>query len=81
MIRTTDIKIWIRLTGAIWLMPVIAWSGMALWESHMNRQKAIAQAESFSLSMHETPLAGLRPVVHGFAQVAEPTRAENVEKT
>jgi methyl-accepting chemotaxis protein len=59
MMRTADIKIWIRLTGAIWLMLVIAWSGMALWESHMNRQTAIAQAQSFSLSMYEATLAGL----------------------
>ncbi|HEX5393582.1 MAG TPA: methyl-accepting chemotaxis protein [Rhodocyclaceae bacterium] len=52
-------KIWLRLTIAIWVMLVIAWTGMILWESHTNRQTAIQQAKEFSLSMHESTLAGL----------------------
>jgi methyl-accepting chemotaxis protein len=59
MIRMADLKIWMRLTGAIWLMLVVVWGGNVLWESHANRQMAIDQARDFSLSMHEATLAGL----------------------
>ena len=55
----SDVKIWVRLTGAIWGMLMIAWIGMIFWESSVNRQTAIDQATSFSLSMHEATLAGL----------------------
>jgi methyl-accepting chemotaxis protein len=54
-----NMKIWVRLTAAIWLMLVVAWTGMIFWESWVNRQTAIAQAREFSLSMHEATLAGL----------------------
>jgi methyl-accepting chemotaxis protein len=57
--RFADMKIWVRLTAAIWVVLVIAWSGMIFWESSVNRQTAIDQALAFSLSMHETTLAGL----------------------
>jgi methyl-accepting chemotaxis protein len=59
MARISDLKIWIRLTGAIWLMLLVAWSGMIFWESHVNRQTAIDQAREFSNSMHEATMAGL----------------------
>ncbi|MCX7166871.1 MAG: methyl-accepting chemotaxis protein [Rhodocyclales bacterium] len=59
MARISDLKIWIRLTGAIWLMLLVAWSGMIFWESHANRQTAIDQARGFANSMHEATLAGL----------------------
>jgi methyl-accepting chemotaxis protein len=59
MMRISDLKIWIRLTGAIWLMLVIAWSAMIIWESYANKQTAIEQSQAFSLSMHETTMAGL----------------------
>jgi methyl-accepting chemotaxis protein len=52
-------KIWVKLTAAIWLMLVVFWSGLIFWESHVNRQTAIEQAKGFSLSMHESTLAGL----------------------
>ena len=54
-----DQKIWVKLTAAIWLMLVVFWSGLIFWESHVNRQTAIEQAKAFSLSMHESTLAGL----------------------
>lgn len=57
--RFTDMKIWVRLTAAIWVMLVLAWGGMIAWESQVNRQTAISQAKDFSLSMHEATLAGL----------------------
>src|SRR5512137_1323968 len=54
-----DQKIWVKLTAAIWLMLVVFWTGLIFWESHVNRQTAIEQAKAFSLSMHESTLAGL----------------------
>jgi methyl-accepting chemotaxis protein len=57
--RFADMKIWIKLTAVIWVMLVIAWTGMIFWESKVNRDTAIAQATQFSLSMHEATLAGL----------------------
>ena len=57
--RVADMKIWVRLTAAIWLMLIVAWTGVILWESQVNRQTAIAQAADFSLSMHEATMAGL----------------------
>jgi methyl-accepting chemotaxis protein len=59
MSSISDLKIWVRLTGAIWLMLVLAWSGMIFWESKVNRQTAVEQAGSFSQSMHEATMAGL----------------------
>jgi methyl-accepting chemotaxis protein len=59
MFRIADLRIWVKLTAAIWLMLVVFWTGLIFWESHVNRQTAIRQAESFSLSMHEATLAGL----------------------
>lgn len=59
MLRIADLKIWIRLTVAIWAMLVFAWTGMILWESQINRQTAIAQATDFSASMHQATMAGL----------------------
>jgi methyl-accepting chemotaxis protein len=57
--RLSDLKIWVRLTAAIWIMLVLAWTGMIVWESHTNRATAIQQAQEFSQSMHEATLAGL----------------------
>jgi methyl-accepting chemotaxis protein len=59
MPRIADLRIWIRLTAAIWFMLLIAWNGMIFWESHVNRQTAIEQARQFAATMHETTLAGL----------------------
>ena len=57
--RLADMKIWAKLTVAIWLMLVVAWTGMIFWESKVNRDTAIAQATQFSQSMHEATMAGL----------------------
>jgi methyl-accepting chemotaxis protein len=59
MLRIADLRIWIRLTAAIWFMLLIAWNAMIFWESHVNRQTAIEQARQFAATMHETTLAGL----------------------
>ncbi|MEW6514926.1 MAG: methyl-accepting chemotaxis protein [Pseudomonadota bacterium] len=57
--RFANMKIWVKLTAVIWLMLVIAWTGVIVWESKVNRDTAIEQAKQFSLSMHEATLAGL----------------------
>jgi methyl-accepting chemotaxis protein len=57
--RMYDIKIWIRLVGTIWLMLVLAWSGMIYWASAEQRDTAISQARDFADSVHQMTLAGL----------------------
>ena len=59
MRKLADTPIWLRLTAAIWLMLVIAWGGMIAWETRVNRDTAIAQAEDFAHSIHEMTMAGL----------------------
>ncbi|MFC5300672.1 methyl-accepting chemotaxis protein [Azospira restricta] len=52
-------KIWLRLTAAIWLVLVVVWTGMIAWESAVNRETAIRQAQAFAGSIHEMTMAGL----------------------
>ena len=59
MRKLSDTPIWLRLTGAIWLMLVIAWGGMIAWETRVNRETAIDQAQDFANSIHEMTMAGL----------------------
>jgi methyl-accepting chemotaxis protein len=40
-------------------MLVIAWGGMIAWETQVNRDTAIAQAQDFAHSVHEMTMAGL----------------------
>jgi methyl-accepting chemotaxis protein len=54
-----NLKIWVRLTVAIWFVLVIAWTGMIAWESQVNRDTAIGQAQEFAQSIHEMTMAGL----------------------
>lgn len=55
----SNLKIWMRLTGAIWFVLVIVWSGMIVWQSQVNRDTAIRQAQDFAQSIHEMTMAGL----------------------
>ncbi len=59
MKKFSDLKIWIRLTSVIWLLLVVAWTGMILMGSQISRQAAIAQAKDFSHSIREMTMAGL----------------------
>ena len=59
MLRTSDIKIWVRLTASIWALLIVVWAGMIFWDSHNSRKLAVEQAVDFSLSMHDSALAGL----------------------
>ncbi len=57
--RFRDLKIWVRLTSAIWLISVVIWSVLIVWEGRADRTRAVEQAKQFSLSMHEATMAGL----------------------
>ena len=59
MRRLADTPIWVRLTGAIWLMLVLAWGGMIAWETKASRDMAIAQAKDFAGTVNEMTMAGL----------------------
>ncbi|NTV10694.1 MAG: HAMP domain-containing protein [Zoogloea sp.] len=59
MRRIADTPIWLRLTVAIWVLLCIAWGGMVMWETKVNRETAIDQAEDFAHSIHEMTMAGL----------------------
>lgn len=54
-----NLKIWVRLTAAIWFVLVVVWTGMIVWESQVNRETAIEQAGEFAKSIHEMTMAGL----------------------
>ncbi len=57
--RLADLKIWVRLTAAIWVILAIIWFGAILWTTQVNRETAIRQAQDFSQSIHEMTMAGL----------------------
>jgi methyl-accepting chemotaxis protein len=59
MLRFADLKIWIRLTAAIWVVLAIIWAGAIVWTTQVNRDTAILQAQDFSKSIHEMTMAGL----------------------
>ncbi|QRM20345.1 HAMP domain-containing protein [Dechloromonas sp. TW-R-39-2] len=59
MPRFADLKIWVRLTAAIWLALAIIWVGAIIWTTQVNRETAIRQAQDFSQSIHEMTMAGL----------------------
>ena len=59
MPRFADLKIWVRLTAAIWLTLAIIWAGAIAWTTQVNRETAIRQAQDFSQSIHEMTMAGL----------------------
>ena len=59
MRRFADTPIWFRLTAAIWLMLVLAWGGMIVWETRVSRDMAIDQAKDFAATVNEMTMAGL----------------------
>ncbi len=59
MPRLADLKIWVRLTAAIWLTLAIIWMGAIIWTTQVNRETAIRQAQDFAQSIHEMTMAGL----------------------
>ena len=59
MPRFADLKIWVRLTAAIWVILAVIWTGMIVWATQVNRDTAIHQAQDFAQSIHEMTMAGL----------------------
>src|SRR5574343_462413 len=59
MPRIADLKIWVRITAAIWLVLALIWAGAIVWTTQVNRDTAIRQAQDFSRSIHEMTMAGL----------------------
>ena len=59
MFRFSDTPIWLRLTGVIWLMMVLAFGSMIAWETRVNRDLAIEQAKDFAGTVNEMTMAGL----------------------
>src|SRR5690554_379210 len=57
--RFSDTPIWVRLTGAISLMRVLAWGSLIAWETHSNRRNAAEQATEFASTINEVTMAGL----------------------
>jgi methyl-accepting chemotaxis protein len=55
----TKWKIWTQLLATIAIALLIVWSGVIVWQGYTSRQAALAQAEDFSLSMHDATMAGL----------------------
>ncbi|MDR2030785.1 MAG: methyl-accepting chemotaxis protein [Azoarcus sp.] len=59
MRRLANTPIWMRLTGAIWSMLLIAWGGMIAWETQVNRNVVTDQARDFARTVNEMTMAGL----------------------
>ncbi|HLO62496.1 MAG TPA: methyl-accepting chemotaxis protein [Azonexus sp.] len=59
MPRIADLKIWVRITAAIWVVLAIIWAGAIVWTTQVNRETAIRQAQDFAQSIHEMTMAGL----------------------
>lgn len=59
MPRFADMKIWVRLTVAIWVVLALIWAGAIIWMTQVNRETAINQAKDFAQSIHEMTMAGL----------------------
>jgi methyl-accepting chemotaxis protein len=59
MPRFADLKIWVRLTAAIWVVLALIWAGAIVWTTQVNRDTAIRQAQDFARSIHEMTMAGL----------------------
>ncbi|PTD97023.1 methyl-accepting chemotaxis protein [Pseudothauera lacus] len=59
MRRLQDLPIWLRLAAAIWLMLILAWNTMIIWETRVSRNTAIEQAKDFASTVNEMTMAGL----------------------
>ncbi|MDD5336118.1 MAG: methyl-accepting chemotaxis protein, partial [Rhodoferax sp.] len=57
--KLRDLKIGAQLLVMIGTTLLVVWTGVIIWEDHVNRKTAIEQARGFSLSMHEVTMAGL----------------------
>jgi len=58
-LQTTKYKIWVQLLTTIAVALLVVWTGVIIWQGHVTRQAALAQAADFSNSMHDATMAGL----------------------
>ncbi|THF64537.1 methyl-accepting chemotaxis protein [Pseudothauera nasutitermitis] len=59
MRRLADLPIWFRLTAAIWLMLILAWNTMIVWETQVSKNTVVEQAKDFASTINEMTMAGL----------------------
>ncbi|MDT8991085.1 methyl-accepting chemotaxis protein [Curvibacter sp. APW13] len=59
MAQTTTRRIWVQLLTTIAAALTVVWIGVIIWQSYTAREAALAQAEEFSMSMHDATMAGL----------------------
>ena len=52
-------KIWVQLILTIAVSLVVVWTGVIIWQGHVYKQSAVAQALESSLDMHNSVVAGL----------------------
>ena len=57
--RIADLKVWIKLTLSIWILLLLSWPTLIIWQGYVSRQEAIDQAKASSASIHEATLIGL----------------------
>ena len=59
MTKYNDLKIWVRLFVAIWVILFITWGTMITWTAYKQKQLASDQAREFSGSVYEMTMASL----------------------
>ena len=59
MRHLADSPIWVRLTGAIGILLLIAWVGMIVWGNRANHRIVIDQSKDFAQAVNEMTMAGL----------------------
>jgi len=59
MTSTSPSKIWRQLLATIAVALLVVWAAVIVWQGYVSRQAALAQAQDFSLSMHNATMAGL----------------------
>ena len=57
--RLRDLKIWVRLVGAIGALLLIAWGIMVAWSAYEQRNMAMHQAKDLASSVHQITMANL----------------------
>ena len=57
--RLLNLKIWVRLVGAIGAMLVLAWGVMVAWVAYEERALAMHQARDLAASVHQITMANL----------------------
>jgi len=59
MRHLADTPIWVRLTGAIGVLLLIAWAGMIAWGNQANYRIVLDESKDFAHTVNEMTMAGL----------------------